>query len=398
MTDLIAQYNKKLLAKYLPHARAGVRKFDFLGGRRSGKSYLIEQLLLGRALRGEVVNVATMTSEQGRLGSYADVCDIIAGSPSIQPYVKVLRTPRQVECLNGGRMFFNSYQDPERAKGIACDWLYINEANNFTERQYIDLSASVRRGIFADRNPNTNCWTESNGFTLIHSTWKDNEYLTDGQRQWFEMLREKAERDDATPTDIAFYRMYYLGEYAEVVGTIFTPNNIQVAEELPSGVRSWYVFCDPSALRGNDYFACVLCCTDGIKMYAVDYWSECSGGQSARVDVVRKLREWCREYDVRRIYVEVNGEIGVSFYEFAENSSLNVEGWNSRGNKFDRIMRNYTEITEQVVFVGQDKWQPFLSQVYEFGKGCAHDDNIDAINSAFLAYKFNDEIRMGWAA
>lgn len=388
MTDLITQYNKKLLAKYLPHARAGVRKFDFLGGRRSGKSYLIEQLLLGRALRGEVVSVATMTSEQGRLGSYADVCDIIAGSPTIQPYVKVLRTPRQIECLNGGRMFFNSYQDPERAKGIACDWLYINEANNFTERQYIDLSASVRRGIFADRNPNTDCWTENNGFTLIHSTWKDNEYLTEGQRQWFEMLRQKAESESATMADIAFYRMYYLGEYAEITGTIFTPSNIQVVRELPSGLRDWLIFCDPSALRGKDYFVCVLCATDGIKMYVADYLSENSGGVSARVEIIRKLRQWCSEYDVRNIYIETNGEISISFYEFAQNSELEVQAWNSRGQKFERIMHNYSELTTQVAFVENERSPDFLKQVYDFGEKCEHDDNIDAVNSAWLAYKY----------
>lgn len=395
MTDLIAQYNRKLLAKYLPHARAGVRKFDFLGGRRSGKSYLIEQLLLGRALRGEVVSVATMTSEQGRLGSYADVCDIIAGSPTIQPYVKVLRTPRQIECLNGGRMFFNSYQDPERAKGIACDWLYINEANNFTERQYIDLSASVRRGIFADRNPNTDCWTERNDFTLIHSTWKDNEYLTEGQREWFEMLRRKAESPDATPIDIALYRMYYLGVYAEVIGTIFTPQNIQTIEELPSNIHSWLVFIDPSSLCGGDYFATVLCATDGAKMYAVDYWSKNDGALTAQIEVIEKIRGWQRTVDLHRVYIETNG-LGKLVYSDFQNCGIPVEGWLSRGEKTERIMSNYIGITEQVVFVGQDKWQPFLSQVYTFGKGCEHDDNIDAINSALLAYKLNDEIKSSW--
>ena len=129
---LINQYNERLYAKYYPIAKSGCRHFDFLGGRRSGKSYLIEQMLLGQVLLGDVVSVATMTREQGRLGSYADVCDIIAGSPEIQPYLEILKTPRQINCTrNAGRMFFNSYQDPERAKCIACDWLYINEANNF---------------------------------------------------------------------------------------------------------------------------------------------------------------------------------------------------------------------------------------------------------------------------
>ncbi len=390
MTDLINTYNERLRARYLSVARTGVRKFDFMGGRRSGKSYLIEQILLGRMLRGEVVNVATMTSEQGRLGVYADVCDIIDSSPSMQPWVEVLKSPRQINCkANKGRVFFNTYPDPERAKGIACDWLYINEANNFTERQYIDLSASVRRGSFADRNPNSQCWTEKYGFALVHSTWKDNDFLTDEQKAWFEMLKRNAEKPDATAVDIALYRMYCLGEYADIAGDVFTPSNLKQLDILPDGLHHFFVFADPSALRGGDWFAMVLSATDGCRVYIVDVFSENSGGQSTRVEIIRQLRHWQQQYDVERIFIETNGEIGISFLEFAENSGLQVEGWNSRGNKYERIMRNYMELTTQVVFVMSERMQRFLGQVYEFGERCEHDDNIDAVNSVWLAHKYN---------
>ena len=394
MTDLAEQFNERLFERYLAVAKRGCRRFDFLGGRRSGKSYLIEQLLLRRAVVfGEVVSVAAMTGEQGRLGCYADFCDILAESPSWASKVEVLKSPRQINSIyNRGRIFFNSYQDPERAKGIACDWLYINEANNFTERQYIDLSASVRKGIFADRNPNTKCWTETNGFTLIHSTWRDNDYLTDEQRQWFLRLKEKAESPTATEADKAFYRMYYLGEYAEISGAIFTPANCRRCEELPDGLRCWQVFCDPSALRGNDYTACVLTATDGARVYVVDAISENNGGQSMRVEIVRRLRKWCERYDVGNIYVETNGEVGVSFYEYLIASELNAMGWYSKGNKFQRIIANYLELTRSVVWMQNESVDNYLQQVFAFSESCEHDDNIDAANSAYLAYKWNGQI------
>lgn len=376
-------------------ARTGCRRFDFIGGRRSGKSYLIEQILLGRMLRGEVVNVATMTGEQGRLGVYADVCDIIDGSPTMQPWVEVLKTPRQVNCrANKGRIFFNTYPDPERAKGIACDWLYVNEANNFTEQQFIDLSASVRKGIFADRNPNSECWTERNEFVQIHSTWQDNDFLTDEQRAWFDMLKRKAESEQATQADIALYKMYYLGEYAEIQGGVFTPGNIQTIEELPTGLQGWAIFCDPSALRGGDWFACVLVATDGKRMYVMDTYSVNDGGQTARVEIVRQLRKWLSDYDVDSLYIETNGEIGISFLEFAENSGLPVQGWNSRGNKYERIMKNYVGLTEQTIYCEQPRLREFLGQVYAFGKDCEHDDNIDAVNSALLSLRYSGQIEM----
>lgn len=385
MTDLVAQYNPNLYARYIKQARSGVRKFDFLGSRRSGKSYFITQLLLGRVLRGDVVNVATMTSEQGRLGIYQDAQDIIAGSPTFAKWVEVFRAPREIRNLyNGGRMFFNSYPDPERAKGVSCDWLYINEANNFTERQYIDLSASVRKGVFCDRNPNSGCWTETNGFTLIHSTWQDNrDHLTEQQIAWFDKLKEKAESVNATPADIYFYRVYYLGEYAELLGSIFTPANM-VRCEIPNDLRHWRIYCDPSALVGSDYFAAVLCATDGQLVYVVDAFSR---NDCPRDEVVEVFKDWCSRYDVEAVQVETNGYIGQEFFKYIIRTLPKVVYYNNSRAKHERIMSNYENITSRMRFADTDTLTDYLRQVYEFSDKCAHDDNIDAINSAFEIYR-----------
>lgn len=127
-------------------------------------------------------------------------------------------------------------------------------------------------------------------------------------------------------------------------------------------------------------------------MYVVDALSLNSGAQSGRVEIVRQLREWQQSYDVEHTYVENNGEIGISFYEFAENSGLQVEPWVSRGNKYDRIMTNYVELTGNVQFCNFEHREAFLQQVYDFGERCEHDDNIDAVNSAWLAHKWNGTI------
>ena len=388
---LINQYNERLYAKYYPIAKSGCRHFDFLGGRRSGKSYLIEQMLLGQVLLGDVVSVATMTREQGRLGSYADVCDIIAGSPEIQPYLEILKTPRQINCTrNAGRMFFNSYQDPERAKGIACDWLYINEANNFTERQYIELSASVRKGVFADRNPNTECWTEKNGFTLIHSTWKDNDYLTDAQKAWFDELKRKAFAENATAADMYYYRVYYEGQYAELQGDIFTPDNIKTCtpDEVPSDLDITIIFSDPSARVGGDYHATVMAgfCRRESMIYILDTDSRNIGDD---YEMAMLLQAWSRRRDRIKVYIETNG-LGEGFFRYCRSYNMPIVPYSSNAKKERRIMDNYHTITSRVRFVETDHLQPFLEQVYTFagenGK-CEHDDNLDAVNSAVTILK-----------
>ena len=390
MTDkpLILSVSPSLLAKFKPLYKQGVRLFDFMGGRRSGKTWFILQRLIGCAVRGDIVSVATMTENQGEMGAYADTLDIINGSPALLPYVTIGKSPKVIKFAGGGKMFFKSYTDPERAKGIKCDWLYINEANNFTKQQYTDLSASVRKGVFIDRNPNSRCWSEEMGFTLIHSTWKDNEAnLTPVQLAWFANLKARAESPDATSVDRALYAMYYLGEYAEIDGAIFTRANIRIAPELPRrengdlALRNLSIFSDPSALRGADYFATCLTATDDDgNVWLIDSDSRNTGG---REDVARWMLDTCKAWDVKKCFIETNGLVGIDFYEFAENSGLPVEGWYSRGNKYQRIVDNYQNLTTRLIVWDTERNRSFLEQVYTFAEKCEHDDNVDALNSSY---------------
>lgn len=381
--SLRKNYQRHLGDEFQKYLLKGCRRFDLLGGRRSGKTYFALQFLLGQMAQGAVVSVATMTDTQGRLGAYQDACDIIAGSPDLAGCI-ISKTPLEIKHPDGGRMFFKSYLVSERAKGIACDWLYINEANNFTEQQYIDLAASVREGVIADRNPNTECWTERNGFTMIHSTWQDNrKNLTPEQVQWFEDLKRKAEAPNATSADVAFYRMYYLGEYAEITGKIFTPANIRRERIDLQGLTNWFIYADPSSMCGADYFAMVLVAAREGVMYVVDVWSRNVG---SRIDVAEQMNKWCVKYGVREVFVEANGLTGKNFYE-EQRSSLPLRPYNNKDSKHGRILGNYEAICSRVVFNNDaPDMATFLAQVYAYEgreRQNVNDDNIDAVNSAY---------------
>lgn len=401
MRDLRTQQQQHLLSEYLRLKKAGCTRFDFMGGRRSGKTYFILQQLLWRVRQGDVVSVATMTDTQGRLGAYQDAKDIIDGSPSLAPLLGIRDNTREIYCrVSGGRMFFKSYKESERAKGIACDYLYINEANNFTEQQYTDLAMSVRKDIFADRNPNTECWTERNGFSLIHSTWQDNRAnLTPEQIEEFEKLKRKAESPNATSADVAFYRMYYLGEYAEIYGEIFTPANI-VREDIDvTHLYNFAIIADPSNLTGADYFASVVTATDGARMYILDALSLNTSNVPAAVTnwaewckrwqvVLDKWREWVAQYDVKMLFCEANG-VGAEFLRYARSEDWAIRPFNTTGNKHKRITENYNNLTTRVVWNSTPEMDAYLSQVYAYtGKdeAGAHDDNIDCVSSAFDIY------------
>lgn len=356
------------------------------GGRRSGKTWHALQYLMLRCVEkpGHIVSVAAMTNDQGRLGAYADLKSIMQLLPFYASGWDLKSSPLEARHANGSKMIFKSYGDSETAKGIACDDLFINEANKFGIQQYIDLKANVRDITIIDFNPNVRFWVDDifDPSEICTTTWKDNRrHLTASQLEYFDMLKKMAERPEATSVDLYNYSVYYLGEYADIDGAIFTRANIATAPELPKGLRNFAVFCDPSALRGADFFACVLTATaqDG-KVWVIDTFSTNTGTREA---VARRLMDWCRSWDVRKVYVETNGLVGIDFYEFADNSGLPVEGWYSRGNKYQRIVDNYQNLTTQLVVLDTEANRAYLEQVYTFAEKCEHDDNIDAINSGY---------------
>lgn len=370
------------------HYSSGKTHFILRGGRRSGKTFAILRFLMlyCEAVPKTVVNVASMTAEQGRLGAYADAKTIKDLAPTLFEDVEVLTSPREFRFANGSRIHFNQYSNSETAKGIACDWLFINEANNFTKQQYVDLAANVRRGIFLDYNPNIQFWVDDL-FTdddICDSTWRDNPYLTTTQLEYFAMLKRQAERPDATAVDRRNYSVYYLGRYSELQGSIFNEDVIKFGRREVAGMRHFAVFCDPSALRGNDYFACCLTAVDeyGV-VWLVDSYSVNTG---SRAEVAKKIRQWCADYDVTQVYVETNGIIGQDFYDYCFNSGMNVAGWYSHQGKFERIIANYQNLREKVRIIDTEANRAFMQQVWDFAEKMPdglHDDNIDALNSSY---------------
>ena len=381
--------NRSKIDEYIgARLAAGASSFVLCGGRRSGKTWgVLKFFLLTGACERIVVSVATMTQEQGRLGSHADAKEIISAHPVTFADYEVLESPREIRHRNGTRIFFNSYRDAETAKGIACDYLFINEANKFTKQQFIDLSVNVRRGVFIDYNPTNRFWVDDffSDEEICHSTPYDNPYLTEAQRATFDKLTELAMRPGASEMDIRNYKVQVLGEYYDIVGGIFNPGNIRFAPLPATGLRNYMAYCDPSALCGNDYFACVLTATDGANIYVVDTISENTG---TPYDMAVRLRDWAARYDLRTMFVETNGIIGIDFYTFAKKSGMPVRGWFSKGNKQERIVAKYGAITSQMFFADTEANRLFANQIYDFGEKCEHDDNVDALAASLTARAF----------
>lgn len=369
------------------------------GARRAGKTYTVCQwLLLNMYNDGDVLIFASMTSEQGRKGAYEDCKTILKSWGGLGDTFDVLKSPMEIRCKRNnttsgrsGIAYFSSFQDPETAKGGACDWVFINEANKFTKQQYLDLAANARKGVIVDYNPNTHFWIEEvlDDDKVLKCSWQNNrKHLTKAQLDWFQQIYDAAHKEGATAADWYYYLVYYEGVYGELSGTIFTRQNIHVCqpEDVPKSLRKIVLFGDPSALRGADWFPLVLAGIDDKG----DVWvlDVNSVNDTSKEERLRTIQKMAGSYDNVQVYIESNGLVGIEFQDFCIASNFDCLYWCSRGNKFERIIAHYQEITHKVHFVDSPRLGAFLKQVYEFDKKCEHDDNIDAVNSAYMVLRY----------
>ena len=358
------------------------------GGRRSTKTYSILQYLILRCYNQHTtVLVAGMTVPQLREGTYQDCKDIIFNEPALAQAFEVHTSPMEIVCkMNGSRIVFSSFDDPQKAKGFSHDILFINEANLFTYDQYVNISVNTREMIFIDFNPVNKFWvhdlyTEDD---MLKMTFKDNPFLSQAQIEYFEKLKQQAERPEATQMDIYQYKVQYLGEYCGIDGEIFNRSNIHLVPVYPE-LHNITIFGDPSALRGADYFALTLGGLDSNNdLYLLDSYSINTGTPQMIVD---KLYEWEMNYDVKKLFIETNGIIGTTFLEQLQRDhrDLYPTYWFSHSNKFDRILSNYQNLTNHTFILDTPQNNQFLEQVYDFSKRAEHDDNIDSLNSLFTA-------------
>jgi hypothetical protein len=133
--------------------------------------------------------------------------------------------------------------------------------------------------------------------------------------------------------------------------------------------------------------------TDG-KCYLVDSFSH---NRIEKVLIAEKIKHWQRDYKIAETYIETNGEFGLKFYNDCVLAGIQVSGWRSNQNKFERIMANYDVITEKLIIIDTDQNRQFAQQFYTFRnadekdeetgrKETFKDDNIDCLNNAIMAY------------
>jgi phage terminase large subunit len=209
-----------------------------VGGARSSKSYSIAQLLLLKLLNEKNKNmlilrktlpslrISTLKLFTGMLSEY--------GLYRYAVHNKTARTIKLRSCL----MHYTGLDDPEKIKSTEWNYIWMEEANEFTWEDFITLKTRLSarsddgklNQMYLSLNPSDESgWIKkrlqdavAEDCEFIYSSYKDNRFISEDYTKILTELKN---------VDETYYKVYTLGEWAVPKNVIYT--NWEIADEPP---------------------------------------------------------------------------------------------------------------------------------------------------------------------
>jgi phage terminase large subunit len=127
----------------------------------------------------------------------------------------------------GGCLFqFRAFDKPTKVQGTQADIVYYNECNLLDETMVDGCNLGIRGKQIYDFNPANRFWidkfiTDNN---YLKTTWRDNPYLPEYQKQEFLDMEARGNAPDATTRDKFIRDIYCYGIYGTSTGGLIFPN------------------------------------------------------------------------------------------------------------------------------------------------------------------------------
>jgi len=232
--------NVKVIPKIYDFLDGGNEKIEIIyGGAGSGKSYTVAQFIIFELClnhKNKQILITRKTNPALRLTAYRLIRNLLEPLRGHVPIEEAFTEQTIHFPTTGATIFFRGIDNPEKIKSAEFNYIWMEEATEFTEADYQQLRLRLRRASAGDRNqmfltfnPVTS-WIQDYFFTgkkekdvgILKTTYKDNPYLTEDYRQQLIDL----EKQDKT-----YYQIYTLGEFATPEHIIYT--HYQIEEQLP---------------------------------------------------------------------------------------------------------------------------------------------------------------------
>lgn len=232
----------------------------YYGGGGSGKSYGAVQKIVLKALGNRRIVLIIRKVDRTLKDSIYKLFKTVLQSGGLQFYEN--KSEMRLILSNGSEFIFKGLDDPEKIKSIAdITDIVIEEATELTQDDFTQLDIRLRPPaevghpqIYLMFNPVSKAnWCYSHWFKnghpsnsrVIHSTYKDNKFLTAEYKEMLESLVE---------TNPSYYKIYCLGEFATLDKLVFPIIHKRIISlEEVRGLPHWcgldFGFVnDPSAL------------------------------------------------------------------------------------------------------------------------------------------------------
>jgi len=208
------------------------------GGARSSKSYSIAQLFIKKLFDEDKKNflITRKTLPSLRITSYKLFIDLLKqyGAYECFTHNKTFRELRYKDNY----LLFTSIDDSTKIQSTEFNYIWMEEAEEFTYDDFITLKTRLSgkkkedeiNQIFLAYNPKKQFsyinkqLKQDRDTDYIHSTYNDNPFLDDDYRQLLQDLKEQ---------NYDYYRIFALGEYADLDSLIYSNIRLVSAETYP---------------------------------------------------------------------------------------------------------------------------------------------------------------------
>ena len=238
------------------------------GGTRSGKTWSLLQLcyLLATRKQNILISVVGETIPFLKRGAMRDFKTML-GTDWQPEWWNATDKVYTIPTTKSSIEFFSA-DNEGKVHGSSRDYLFVNECYYIKWEIYRQLSVRTKRRVLLDYNPRSRFWVDErllgrDNVALIHSTYKDNPFLTARQIADIESYKN----------DANWWRVYGMGETGSVEGLVYT--NWAIVKEQPQDYKREF-YCidfgftnDPTAilrvrLQGGELWVDELCYQRGM--------------------------------------------------------------------------------------------------------------------------------------
>lgn len=182
------------------------------GSARSGKSFGILQYLIVEAIQTKLlISIVRKTFPALRTSALRDFKDLMQGL-GLWDDEKWMATEKVYTFDNGSQIEFFSTDSSEKLKGLRRDYLWIDESNELSSEQFMQLAIRTTQKIILSYNPSFSPrhWIISelslrDDVEIFITTYKQNPFLPIEQVRFIEKYRE---------TNPRYWQTYGLGQFA----------------------------------------------------------------------------------------------------------------------------------------------------------------------------------------